>query len=231
VVSASFSIGSGLVRTAVIAFPSQIWSVGAQALLGSCGWEVVSRHATLLETVDAIAGRSVDLVVIAKSFLEGADGGRSLTATHSGKIAVVLEEGDTLSPDEFVDWKVEGLILGSASEVAFRECFADIQHDRCWVDPDVREVLDRDCATPSAPLLCSLSGREREVAQLAAEGLSNKQIARAMGVSDGTIKIHMHHVLTKFHMSSRIELVRLLGATGLDHGARPVGPDLRLIGG
>jgi len=42
--------------------------------------------------------------MIARSFLEEASG-PSLTGTHSGKIAVVLEEADTLSPDEFVEWR------------------------------------------------------------------------------------------------------------------------------
>ena len=52
----------------------------------------------------------MDLVVIARSFLEEASG-PSLTGTHSGKIAVVLEEGDTLSQTSSSNG--EGLIRAS----------------------------------------------------------------------------------------------------------------------
>ena len=43
----------------------------------------------------------------------------------------------------------------------------------------------------------NLSPREGEVALLAARGLSNKQVARQLGITDGTVKIHMHSVFQK----------------------------------
>jgi DNA-binding NarL/FixJ family response regulator len=36
-----------------------------------------------------------------------------------------------------------------------------------------------------------LTAREYEIARAVAEGLSNKQIARALGISEGTVKIHL----------------------------------------
>ena len=39
--------------------------------------------------------------------------------------------------------------------------------------------------------------REREVMRLAAEGLTNKTIARQLGVSEGTIKLHLHNIYRK----------------------------------
>ena len=54
-----------------------------------------------------------------------------------------------------------------------------------------------------------LSNREQQVARLAASGLSNKRIARALQVTDGTIKMHMHHILAKLQLSSRFDLARM----------------------
>ena len=42
-----------------------------------------------------------------------------------------------------------------------------------------------------------LSPREREVARLVARGLANKEIARELGLSQGTIKIHVHNISLK----------------------------------
>jgi DNA-binding NarL/FixJ family response regulator len=52
-----------------------------------------------------------------------------------------------------------------------------------------------------------LTNRERQVARLVAQGLSNRKIANAMDLVEGTVKIHLHHVYKKLHVANRIELV------------------------
>jgi DNA-binding NarL/FixJ family response regulator len=42
-----------------------------------------------------------------------------------------------------------------------------------------------------------LSAREREVARLVARGLANKEIARELGLSQGTVKMHVHSISLK----------------------------------
>jgi DNA-binding NarL/FixJ family response regulator len=53
----------------------------------------------------------------------------------------------------------------------------------------------------------ALSKREREVAELVAEGLSNRDIASQLGLSEHTIKNYLFHIFEKLGMSSRVELV------------------------
>jgi DNA-binding NarL/FixJ family response regulator len=57
-----------------------------------------------------------------------------------------------------------------------------------------------------AAALSALSPREREVAALIARGLSNKAIARALGLSLATVKDHVHRALSKTGLSSRAAL-------------------------
>lgn len=56
------------------------------------------------------------------------------------------------------------------------------------------------------PVLERLSSRERQIARLVALGLSNKLIARELGISLATVKDHVHHALAKCGMRSRAEL-------------------------
>jgi DNA-binding NarL/FixJ family response regulator len=56
------------------------------------------------------------------------------------------------------------------------------------------------------PMLAALSRREAEVARLLARGLSNKQIARELGIALGTVKDHVHNVLAKTGLRSRAAL-------------------------
>ena len=72
----------------------------------------------------------------------------------------------------------------------------------------------------SAPINYELlSKREREVASLAASGISNKQIARELNVAEGTIKLHLHRVYRKLRIRSRFALavrVRNISASEKD---------------
>lgn len=52
-----------------------------------------------------------------------------------------------------------------------------------------------------------LSGREQEVARLIAAGYSNRQIADALFISIGTVKDHVHSVLSKTGFASRSQVI------------------------
>jgi VCBS repeat-containing protein len=58
-------------------------------------------------------------------------------------------------------------------------------------------------------VLAVLTDREIEIMRLVAEGLSNKAIARQLKVSDGTIKVHLHHIFQKLEINNRTELAAL----------------------
>ncbi|QIK73822.1 helix-turn-helix transcriptional regulator [Propioniciclava coleopterorum] len=63
-------------------------------------------------------------------------------------------------------------------------------------------------------LLAALTAREREVALLAAQGLTNKKIAARLFVTVRTAEYHVHNALTKLGMASRADLRDAFGTTG-----------------
>ena len=56
-----------------------------------------------------------------------------------------------------------------------------------------------------------LTAREREIVRLVSSGLSNKLVARRLGVREGTVKIHLHNVYRKLRIPNRMTLI----ATGI----------------
>lgn len=60
-------------------------------------------------------------------------------------------------------------------------------------------------ASIEAPQDTDLTERERETLGHLAEGRSNKEIARELGISDATVKVHIKHVLRKLRLKSRLE--------------------------
>jgi len=57
----------------------------------------------------------------------------------------------------------------------------------------------------AASLVRQLTGRERQILDHVATGMSNKAIARALGISHDTVKLHVRHILAKLGLSSRVE--------------------------
>ena len=57
---------------------------------------------------------------------------------------------------------------------------------------------------PAKPLE-NLTEREREILALIALGYSNKLIARQLKISEGTVKVHVKHLLQKLNLNSRVE--------------------------
>jgi two-component system nitrate/nitrite response regulator NarL len=55
----------------------------------------------------------------------------------------------------------------------------------------------------------SLTSREREVFFALAEGLSNKGVGRRLGLSEGTVKVHLHNIYSKLGVKNRTALAVL----------------------
>jgi DNA-binding NarL/FixJ family response regulator len=55
-----------------------------------------------------------------------------------------------------------------------------------------------------------LTAREHEISALAATGMPNKEIARRLRLSEGTVKLHLHHIFQKLRVKNRTALARLI---------------------
>jgi DNA-binding NarL/FixJ family response regulator len=62
--------------------------------------------------------------------------------------------------------------------------------------------------------LPALTGREREIASLVAEGMSNKQVAAAVFLSEKTVEHHLSRIFAKVGVRSRVELTRVIAGGG-----------------
>jgi len=72
-----------------------------------------------------------------------------------------------------------------------------------------------DEKSANASLAASLSPRELDAVKLIATGLSNKEIARELGIAETTVKIHVQHVLRKLNLSSRVQIAVFASAEGI----------------
>lgn len=74
----------------------------------------------------------------------------------------------------------------------------------------------RRSSTPEP--MSELTPREREILSHLAEGRSNKAIARALAITDGTVKLHVKSILRKLRVTSRVEAAVMAVSQGMARG-------------
>ncbi|WP_143069389.1 ATP-binding protein [Rhodococcus maanshanensis] len=108
-------------------------------------------------------------------------------------------------PDEFTR-NVSGTLGVPGYEAAYREGGAlDFGGAIAFA---LREQSPEE--TPTARHLAGLTERESEVADLIAEGLTNRDIADRLAISTGTVNGHVEHILAKLGLSSRVQIAVLV---------------------
>lgn len=103
----------------------------------------------------------------------------------------------------------KGYILKSAPSTEIIAALRSVGAGERYLPDYVAATIAARLSTPS------LTAREKEVLHLLRVGLSNKEIARQMAVSDGTVKAHVREILRKLDAISRTEAVNLALQRGL----------------
>jgi DNA-binding NarL/FixJ family response regulator len=112
---------------------------------------------------------------------------------------------------------VNGYVLKGVGSRTLTEILAAVANGEIYVTPTLSARLlshlssDRHSPIVTEPIH-SLTGREREVLELVAKGLSNKEIAIRLDLQEKTIKHHMTAILTKLWASNRTEAAMKLHA-------------------
>jgi len=106
-----------------------------------------------------------------------------------------------------------GVILKEAAPKVLVHCLRQVAAGRRLLplaNGEAQRALEHfpRCAI-TENVLTVLTERERQIMRLVSEGLSNKEVGRQLNVSDGTIKVHLHHIYQKLAISNRTALAAL----------------------
>jgi two-component system, NarL family, nitrate/nitrite response regulator NarL len=115
-----------------------------------------------------------------------------------------------------VEHGVRGLVLKDAAIGKLVSCIRTVANGSYDLPLDlVAEAVEREIGRRSMgeQFVRALSEREREVLLLVVEGMPNKDVARRLNLSEGTVRIHMHNIYQKTGIGSRAALIAL----GLAH--------------
>ncbi|HSD88413.1 MAG TPA: LuxR C-terminal-related transcriptional regulator [Kofleriaceae bacterium] len=95
---------------------------------------------------------------------------------------------------------------------------ASLRRDLTTVAISVSVRLTELRVTPQiSPLVVKLTARQRDVARLAAQGLSNIEIGKVLQLSPNTVKKHLKDVFESLEVASRVQLAAVVGRSGPVH--------------
>jgi two-component system, NarL family, nitrate/nitrite response regulator NarL len=106
----------------------------------------------------------------------------------------------------------KGIVLKETALDELVQCIRVVAGGREWLPQSLIDAAFRREATRqsvSKRLAQSLTCRERQIVLLLAEGLSNKEMCRRLGLSEGTVKIHLHNAYEKVGVNNRTALAAM----------------------
>jgi len=191
-------------------------------LSGEDGIEVVAEAENGLEAVDKAARfkPSVVLMDIRMPELDGLEATRRILAADPGARILILT---TFDLDEYIYEALQagasGFVLKDDPPEQLIAAIRTVAAGDALLSPAVtRRVIQQFTRIPRTAQpsgLEQLTGRERDVLRLVAQGLSNAEIGEQLYIGETTVKTHVTHVLQKLQLRDRVQAVVLAYQTGL----------------
>ena len=197
---------------------------GIRALLQAApNLNVIGEASNGRDAVEQIQKLQPDLVLmdVAMSELNGIDAARQVhAALPSARIIMLSMHEDRQYVFESLKAGATGYVLKSA---AFQDLIAAIDtvmSNRNYISPGLSDIVMNDYirraqGEEQATELGRLSGREREVLQLIAEGKSSAEVGDLLHISVRTVDTHRHNIMTKLEIHSIAGLTKFAIRHGL----------------
>jgi DNA-binding NarL/FixJ family response regulator len=192
--------------TMVIATRHEIAGAGIEALLRASGHIVVACCPHEDDLLPCLEAHCPDIAILDECIL-GQDSAKTISrlrARNRTAIIFLLEESDAIKVAGLLDVHVEGILLSRAGARRLIDCVESVSQGQTWVDPELVHHLAK--AERCHQIVGKLTSRESDIAQLVTRGLCNKAIARELHLSEGTVKMHLHHIYEKLRLGGRTQL-------------------------
>ena len=186
-----------------------------QLFAAEADFRVIARCSDGEEALQTVRKLTPDILIL-EIRMAGMDGLECLRRLKQEKLptqvvflTAMVDEDQAL---EAIRLGVGGVVLKEMAPRLLLLCVRKVHAGQQWIEKQsitraIEKLLKREAG---ARRLASLvTTRETEIVRLVAQDLPNKEIADRLGISAGTIKIHLHNIYQKLNVSSRRELVRV----------------------
>lgn len=217
--------------TVLLAEDHMVVREGLRALLDiEGGFKVVGEAGDGLQAVELAQTLHPDVVVmdIAMPRLNGLEAARQILQEGEmpPKVLILSAHSDDVYVEKVASLGVAGYLVKQTSAHRLAEAIREIQKGNIFYSPTISERIDGyrqasgrqprfSRAGRARKKIEHLTPREREVLQLVAEGLANKQIAADLSISIKTVEKHRQSIMNKLDIHQTAGLTRYAIAAGL----------------
>ncbi len=197
----------------LIADDHPIFLEGLTRFLKASGHEVICAVSSGKAAVTALRTHQPDVVILDVTMTEGtgieALQAIRMTDEHLPVIFMTVSI-DPQSTLKALKHKVNGIVLKDSDPAELLVAIDDVLAQKTHMDKRVSEqalfysMSDSPREFDEDELLTE---RERQIVALARDGLRNQDIAARCGLTEGTVKVHLHNIFQKLGVKSRAELI------------------------
>jgi DNA-binding NarL/FixJ family response regulator len=202
---------------------SELLAIGLESL--GLGFEIKCAN-NLESLIDTLSVDAKWVVVISDTSMNGSaiSLARHLRSRfHGVPFVFLLQEGRGDRVIEAFRTGARGIVYSNETLSQLAECIGHVYQGDVWVrGVDLGLILD-GLLKPSVRVTdvtgrTLLSPREEEISRLVAEGMSNREVARTLKISESTVKNSLFHVFEKLGISNRVELARYVTGASEQEG-------------
>lgn len=190
----------------------------ADALRRHADFVIASCASSSREVISAVRKSMPVVAILAANLQDGPLAGfNALREINSLKLPVrpimLLDGDDRHLVVEAFRHGAKGVFCRTGDYRALCKCITSVHNGQIWANSaQVQYVLDALSSSPALYVVKAngkniLSKREAQVVRLAVDGLTNREIAARLGLSEHTVKNYMFRIFDKLGVSGRVELV------------------------
>jgi len=177
-------------------------------------FEVVGEGSSLEEALTIVARASPDVVLLDIGIKGGGIAAASALSQScpSAKIVMLTISENEEDVSGAMQAGAKGYLIKGISSTELVRVIASVQKGELYVMPELAARLLRRSQSAKSNILggaADLSGltyREHQIVRQLARGLTNKEIARQLNVSEKTVKHHMTNIMQKLQVRNRVEV-------------------------
>jgi two-component system nitrate/nitrite response regulator NarL len=180
-----------------------------EVLLRETSYEIVGAATSGAETLAAVEQLKPDVLLLDLQMPDGTgmDVFRELKSKGGAPRMIILTAAiDDASLMEAKSLGAPGMVLKSSDPAFIIECLDRVSRGGQWIDPELAERVQELSETFGSSGRPALAPRERQLVRFVRQGLRNREIAKQLGVTEGTVKVYLHAVFDKLGVSNRTEL-------------------------
>lgn len=189
---------------------------GMAQFLSSHGHDVIFCARSVDEAINQIQAQQPDLLILDVSMKDG--GGLAVLSAirGSGSSVPVIFMTVHIRPEqtlEAIKLGIDGVVLKDSDPNELLDCIDQVLKGNKSIAPFVMEqALVHSISAPAndVNVLAALTERELEISGLIRAGLRNREIAARCGLTEGTVKVHLHSIFQKLGIKSRSELIIIM---------------------